>query len=311
MNFPYKITDTKLRPALGKVEKHWRTEAFKLILGNQREGERIPQYFNVFDQHYLLTHFGLLGFEYGNWMPQDERFEYLTGTALGLYDLSKITGFKPNQIGLQGLSIAFGARGSGKALAHYEPANHTINLTRFFSEREKSKNNDYSGGGKGSLGHEWGHALDFYLARKIKYKRHFLTEIVADYARAGSEISNSIKEISGIEKRTFDLMFAIQYQMGKDKKVHFSKFRKRVSDQTNNSEYWTSNIEMFARSFEAYLNYAGRKAGIKNNTLFSTKYGSGVYPTDKEMEKLYPLFRSFFWHYHRHVSHSLRPKQNR
>jgi hypothetical protein len=50
---------------------------------------------------------------------------------------------------------------------------------------------------------------------------------------------------------------------------------------------------MFARSFEAYLNYAGRKAGIKNNTLFSTKYGSGVYPTDKEMEKLYPLFRSF------------------
>jgi hypothetical protein len=58
-----------------------------------------------------------------------------------------------------------------------------------------------------------------------------LTEIVADYARAGSEISNSIKEISGIEKRTFDLMFAIQYQMGKDKKVHFSKFRKRVSDK--------------------------------------------------------------------------------
>jgi hypothetical protein len=55
---------------------------------------------------------------------------------------------------------------AGKALAHYEPANHTINLTRFFSEREKSKNNDYSGGGKGSLGHEWGHALDFYLARK-------------------------------------------------------------------------------------------------------------------------------------------------
>jgi hypothetical protein len=48
-----------------------------------------------------------------------------------------------------------------------------------------------------------------------------LTEIVADYARAGSEISNSIKEISGIEKRTFDLMFCYSVSNGQRQKSPF------------------------------------------------------------------------------------------
>jgi hypothetical protein len=42
--------------------------------------------------------------------------------------------------------MAFGARGKARALAHYEPANKVINMTKY--------------GGAGSLAHEWGHALD-------------------------------------------------------------------------------------------------------------------------------------------------------
>lgn len=44
------------------------------------------------------------------------------------------------------LAIAFGARGKGKALAHYEPARVVINLTKMK--------------GAGSLAHEWAHAFD-------------------------------------------------------------------------------------------------------------------------------------------------------
>lgn len=48
------------------------------------------------------------------------------------------------------LSLAFGSRGSGSALAHYEPSRKVINLT------EKR-------GSLGVLSHEWFHALDDYL----------------------------------------------------------------------------------------------------------------------------------------------------
>ena len=59
------------------------------------------------------------------------------------------------------LAIAFGARGSGSALAHFEPARNVINLTKLK--------------GAGSLAHEWGHALDFFLGMNCG-GRHFISE---------------------------------------------------------------------------------------------------------------------------------------
>lgn len=59
------------------------------------------------------------------------------------------------------LAIAFGARGSGTALAHFEPARNVINLTKLK--------------GAGSLAHEWGHALDFFLGTNCG-GRMFLSE---------------------------------------------------------------------------------------------------------------------------------------
>lgn len=49
------------------------------------------------------------------------------------------------------LAIAFGARGSGRALAHFEPSRNVINLTKMK--------------GAGSLAHEWGHAFDFNVGQ--------------------------------------------------------------------------------------------------------------------------------------------------
>lgn len=50
------------------------------------------------------------------------------------------------------LGLALGARGKGKAAAHFEPSNLVINLTKTQ--------------GAGSLAHEWFHALDNYFARE-------------------------------------------------------------------------------------------------------------------------------------------------
>lgn len=51
------------------------------------------------------------------------------------------------------LAIAFGSRGKGNALAHYEPGRVVINLTKMK--------------GAGSLAHEFGHALDDMLGQRV------------------------------------------------------------------------------------------------------------------------------------------------
>ena len=59
------------------------------------------------------------------------------------------------------LALAFGSRGKGRALAHYEPGRHVINLTKM--------------SGAGCLAHEWGHALDRYLAIKCGVRGLYLS----------------------------------------------------------------------------------------------------------------------------------------
>lgn len=62
------------------------------------------------------------------------------------------------------LAIAFGSRGKGRALAHYEPARVVINLTKMK--------------GAGSLAHEWGHAFDDWLG--IKCGTHGLRTFLSE-----------------------------------------------------------------------------------------------------------------------------------
>lgn len=119
-----------------------------------REGVNYRQDKNV-DEQVLLDVFGFRGVEYGNWLPQNERQTVINHAFDAFMDLASVMGLPPKAISLGGeLSVAFGARGRGgksAALAHYEPGRNVINLTRL--------------SGAGSLAHEWGHALDYFLAK--------------------------------------------------------------------------------------------------------------------------------------------------
>lgn len=65
-------------------------------------------------------------------------------------DLAAILNIPRHAISFYGLvGLAFGARGTGKASAHYEPYLNVINLTKI--------------NGGGALCHEWAHALDYNL----------------------------------------------------------------------------------------------------------------------------------------------------
>lgn len=132
----------------------------------ERTGENFRQGKDV-DENMLMEVFGFRAVEYGNWLPQDERQVVLNHSFDAFMDLSAALKLPPKAMSLGGdLALAFGSRGRGgrsAARAHYEPARNVINLTRL--------------SGAGSLAHEWGHALDYFLAKACDVSQtHALTE---------------------------------------------------------------------------------------------------------------------------------------
>lgn len=110
---------------------------------NYRDGQDI-------DPETFIDVFGFRGVEFGEWLPDDERQAVLNFGYDAFMDLADVIGFEPGQLSLGGkLAIAFGARGTGRAAAHYEADRMVVNLTRL--------------SGAGSLAHEWGHALDHLI----------------------------------------------------------------------------------------------------------------------------------------------------
>jgi hypothetical protein len=108
-----------------------------------RKGGKAAKY----DAKALMKAFGIRGVEFGNWMEDAASAHHVQKAGEALMDLSDALGIDPKLISYGGrLAIAFGARGKGKALAHYEPGKKVINMTKF--------------AGGGSLAHEWGHFLD-------------------------------------------------------------------------------------------------------------------------------------------------------
>lgn len=108
---------------------------------------------DITGQDYLDT-FGFRGGEFGNWMNQTDRQASLNMGFEALKDLAFVLQISDKDIAYQGvLAIAFGARGSGNAVAHYDSLRKVINLTKMR--------------GAGSLAHEWWHGLDDYLGMKM------------------------------------------------------------------------------------------------------------------------------------------------
>jgi len=93
----------------------------------------------------FMAAFRPYGVEFGNW--QNDRAACLNQANDALLDLAGAIGIDAAALAFGGrLGLAFGARGHGKAAAHYEPARRVINLTKT--------------NGAGCLAHEWFHAWD-------------------------------------------------------------------------------------------------------------------------------------------------------
>ncbi|MCP1109685.1 LPD1 domain-containing protein [Ohessyouella blattaphilus] len=125
----------------------------KQLAAVRRDGPDYRRGRDATGQDYLDT-FGFRGGEFGNWMNHNDRQASLNMGFDALKDLAAALKISDRDVSYGGsLSIAFGARGSGNAVAHYEPLRQVINLTKM--------------NGAGSLAHEWWHGLDDHLGGKL------------------------------------------------------------------------------------------------------------------------------------------------
>ncbi|MDP4546475.1 LPD38 domain-containing protein [Marinobacter sp. MDS2] len=184
--------------------------------------------------------FGFRGVQFGNYVEQGRRQQDLNEAYDGLMDLAGILNVPPKALSLNGeLGLAFGARGKGgknAAMAHYEPGNIVINLTK------KQ--------GAGSLAHEWWHSLDNYFGRERGGKP------VENYATAGRPDASVRPEVT-------EALAAIRKTVNR---IGMRERAKRL-DRMRTKAYWSTDVEMTARAFESYVIEKLKDQGAANEYL--------------------------------------------
>lgn len=238
--------------------------------------------------------FGFRGVEFGNYVEGKRRQQDLNQAYDALMDLANLLGIDPKALSLNGeLGLAFGARGRGgknAAMAHYEPGNRVINLTK--------------GKGAGTIAHEWWHGL-------MNYFTGFQIEIGPDMKAHGKDSSDladheyhrkkyAVRNAYFRQQETvrpdnmnveaFDALVQLLTVINDDTKII-----ERSSDyNTSNNNYWTSTREVTARAFDNYIKYKLNQQEKNNSFLSMASFTSDVNPTLEEMPKLAEAYDKFF-----------------
>ncbi|MDS1708684.1 LPD5 domain-containing protein [Escherichia coli] len=237
----------------------------------RRKGDVSPEQFS--------DAFGFRGVQFGNYVEGPRRQADLNRAYDSLHDLADVLNVPTKALSLNGrLGLAFGARGKGKAAAHYEPGEVAINLTK--------------GNGPGALAHEWFHSLDNYFGRydvstdgKITSGGDYMTEA----QRAGRVFKDG---------RYVDAEYPVRQEVydafkGVMKAINSSDMLRRSErlDGVRSKPYWSTDVEMAARAFERYVQDKARMAGVENDYLVNIRKADDhgqpdtyAYPTNAELD---------------------------
>jgi hypothetical protein len=234
-----------------ELESQWESMKVKTSerrdTNRKRKGADWRQGKDITSEEFAET-FGFRGVEFGNWVNNKERQGHVNDAYDALMDLSNVVGVNPRALSLNGeLGFAFGARGSGSANAHYEPGKVVINLTK---KR-----------GAGSLAHEWWHALDNYFSRKRDIKTGYITD---------SPRQRMNRDGSKDERVRLEMIEAFKGVVDAIKGTKLSK-RSAQLDKTRSKPYWSTMVEMSARSFESFIIHKLGEQGQQNDYLANFK----------------------------------------
>ena len=223
------------REELDKMVEDVKKRRSEFVYFNGKDSERVGEDYRKgrdVTAEEMREQFGFRGVQFGNWTNQRDRQAAVNNAFDALMDLARVLGVSPRALSLNGeLGLAFGARGSGKAAAHYEPEEVVINLTKT--------------SGAGSLAHEWWHALDNYFARRGNVKLGMVTD---------SKGIGMREELRGAFNGLIDMVEGSGY--------HKRSMRKGAS-------YWGTRHEETARLFEMWVYDELEKRGECNAFLTS------------------------------------------
>lgn len=210
---------------------------------------------------HLMEFFGIPGGQFGNWLNDKERQLALDYTFDSFCDIATALKIDYKSVDLphlskrNGLAIAFGSRGRGDALAHYEPIEEIFNITRIR--------------GAGSLGHEWAHALDHMIGQC-----YGCDELATDECRR--DIPLQLKKI----------LKTMRFNDSGDFTDYYKGSSKFDSTYTKaGRDYWASNCEMFARAFACYLTDKLKELGYRNDYMCG--HSETCFFKDEETEIVY------------------------
>ena len=276
-------------------EKRKNTPPERRSINDPRKGEDYRRGDDVTPEKFAAE-FGFRGVEFGNYVEQKRRAEDLNNAYDALLDLASLISVPSRAISLNGsLGLAFGARGRGgknAAAAHFEPDFKVINLTK--------------AAGKGSLAHEWWHALDDFFGKKQAGRTYLTADpTLRKVDKDGNPITDPAIRPEVVE--------AFKNVMSAIKKTDMVK-RSKELDKTRTKDYWSTDIELSARAFEAYIIHKAAQKGESNDYLANivgqqawegltsadggtAKEGTSSYPypSDREMlDVIAPAFDALF-----------------
>jgi hypothetical protein len=265
---------------------------------------------------HMVKDMGMRGVQWGNSVTDDERKHHAGKALEAIADLADVTGLHPKDIALDGnLGLAIGARGKGTASAHYEPGNKVINLTR--------------ANGVGTLAHEWGHAFDHMLNgfglettskgdKVVKRGGYMSNDTDTHEIRPKKQINENnpwVGKTSNPErhegsdyvvtKRPLSDIRDAYRKLNDVSKGFRERLNKALQDDVNSSklsakkanDYWNSDHEIFARSFEQYVMHKMKENGIENTYLAGMSKGHKYWPTPEESKAMAPAFDKIFEQY--------------
>lgn len=247
-----------------------------------REGPDYRLGRSITTEDFIKT-FAFSGVEYGRWTSQNERERHINLAFDSMMDFSSLMGWDPMALSLGGkLGLCIGSRGTGgkdAAVAHFEPANFAMNLTRF--------------SGDGNFGHEWIHALSLHFGLIHTGAKIDLMESFGYSLQKSGPLPfvNESLLREPVRNAFRDLLVSVMRQPREGGDPSEIEDYTNLSEMLNESaamqgDYWSKPAEMFARAMESWTRQRMAAAGIRNDYLVRPTLEVGLYPDAPHLERI-------------------------
>ena len=135
--------------------------------------------------------------------------------------------------------------------------------------------------GFGALAHEYGHALDYLFGGYIE------PNALSFSLSLGGSVSTNPKDIykpGTLRKMMYDLLQAVIWE----KPGQYSESYQKLKEKFAGDDYWFRRNEIFARTFEQYVQIKLEEKQIVNFMLTQRKYSAGAYLSSRDIKRVYP-----------------------